>query len=248
FTTRQDAETGQTVISGMGELHLEIIADRIKREWNVAGKIGKPRVAYKQTITKLAEGEGKFIQKLATKSQYGHVVLRLSPIKGGKGEERLPVSFVVSPEQIPKQFHAAIESGIRTSASAGGEWGYPLIDLAVSVVGGSFHPTDSTEGAFEAAASMAFRDASEKGVMILLEPIMEVEDEVPEAFVNNILKDLQRRDAEITDQEPGKGDLRIVRARVPLARMVGYSTDVRSLSQGRATFTMEPFAYAEVPE
>jgi elongation factor G len=247
FSTRYDEETGQTLISGMGDLHLEIIGDRIVREWNVKTKVGKPRVAYKQTITLTAAGEGRFIQKLQNKSQYGHVILQLSPEKRAQQDERLPVAFTASEEHIPRQFRQAIESGIRTSATAGGEWGYPLIDLAVTITGGSTS-LDATEEAYEAAASLAFREASEKAQMVLLEPIMDVEVEVPSSFVNNILKDLQRRDAEITDQSPGKGDLRIVKAYVPLARMFGYSTDVRSMSQGRATFTMEPHAYSVVPE
>jgi elongation factor G len=246
FSSRVDPETGQTIISGMGELHLEIIRDRILREWNVKAKVGKPRVAYRQTITRAAEGENRFI-RAGTKPMYGHVKLKIEPWKG-QGEDRVQVLMVVPEDQIPRAFHQPIVESIKTAAQGGFAWGYPLIDVRVWVTGGSTHPTDSTEGAFSAAATQAFREAGESAGIILLEPIMELEVETPAESVGNIIRDLNARHAEIHADEEIKTGIHQIRARVPLAAMVGYSTDVRSLSQGRATFSMEPAAYNEVPE
>jgi elongation factor G len=246
FSSRVDAETGQTIISGMGELHLEIIQDRILREWKVKAKVGKPRVAYRQTITRAAEGENRFV-KTGTKPMYGHVKLKIEPWKP-QGDERVQVLMVAPEDQIPRQFQPAVIDSIKTAAQGGFAWGYPLIDVRVWVTGGSTHPTEATEGAYAAAASQAFREAGEKAGVILLEPIMDVEIESPAESVGNVIRDLNARHAEIHGDEEIKSGVHQIRARVPLAAMVGYSTDVRSMSQGRATFTMEPAAYAEVPE
>jgi elongation factor G len=246
FSSRLDPETGQTIISGMGELHLEIIRDRILREWNVKAKVGKPRVAYRQTITQSAEGEHRFI-RTGTKPMYGHVKLKVEPWKG-TGEDRVQVLMVAPEDQIPRAYHQPIVDSIKTAAQGGFAWGYPLIDVRVWVLGGSTHPTDATEGAFSAAATQAFREAGEKAGVILLEPIMDLEVECPAESVGNIIRDLNARHAEIGGDEEIKSGVHQIRARVPLAAMVGYSTDVRSLSQGRATFSMEPAEYNEVPE
>jgi elongation factor G len=246
FSSRLDPETGQVIISGMGELHLEIAKDRILREWNVKAKVGKPRVAYRQTVTKSAEGENKFI-RAGAKPMYGHVKLRVEPFKG-TGEDRVQVLVTSPEEEIPRTFHQAIVESIKTSAQGGLAWGYPLIDVRVWVTGGSTHPTDASEGSFSAAAAQAFREAGEAAGIVLLEPIMSLEVECPAESVGNVIRDLNQRHAEIEGDEEIKTGIHSIRARVPLAAMVGYSTDVRSMSQGRATFTLEPAAYAEVPE
>ena len=243
FRVRTDEETGQTVISGMGELHLDIIVDRMKREFNVQANVGAPQVAYRETITKTVEQETKFVRQSGGRGQYGHVFLRLEPQEKGKGFE-----FVneITQGRIPKEYIPAIEKGCREALDSGALAGYPLVDLKVAVFDGSFHEVDSSEMAFKIAASMALKDGAKKAAPVILEPIMKVEVVAPEANLGDIIGDLSSRRGQIGEMGV-RGNVRYVRAEVPLAEMFGYATNVRSLSQGRASFTMEPSHYAEVP-
>ena len=243
FRVRTDEETGQTVISGMGELHLDIIVDRMKREFNVQANVGAPQVAYRETITKTVEQETKFVRQSGGRGQYGHVFLRLEPQEKGKGFE-----FVneITQGRIPKEYIPAIEKGCREALDSGAVAGYPLVDIKVAVFDGSFHEVDSSEMAFKIAASMALKDGAKKANPIILEPIMKVEVVAPEANLGDIIGDLSSRRGQIGEMGV-RGNVRYVRAEVPLAEMFGYATNVRSLSQGRASFTMEPSHYAEVP-
>ena len=243
FRVRTDEETGQTVISGMGELHLDIIVDRMKREFNVQANVGAPQVAYRETITKTVEQETKFVRQSGGRGQYGHVFLRLEPQEKGKGFE-----FVneITQGRIPKEYIPAIEKGCREALDSGAIAGYPLVDIKVAVFDGSFHEVDSSEMAFKIAASMALKDGAKKANPVILEPIMKVEVVAPEANLGDIIGDLSSRRGQIGEMGV-RGNVRYVRAEVPLAEMFGYATNVRSLSQGRASFTMEPSHYAEVP-
>ncbi len=243
FRVRTDEETGQTVISGMGELHLDIIVDRMKREFNVQANVGAPQVAYRETITKTVQQETKFVRQSGGRGQYGHVLLRLEAQEKGKGFE-----FVneITQGRIPKEYIPAIEKGCREALDSGAVAGYPLVDIKVAVYDGSFHEVDSSEMAFKIAASMALKDGAKKANPIILEPIMKVEVVAPEANVGDIIGDLSSRRGQIGEMGV-RGNVRFVRAEVPLAEMFGYATNVRSLSQGRASFTMEPSHYAEVP-
>ena len=243
FRVRTNEETGQTVISGMGELHLDIIVDRMKREFNVQANVGAPQVAYRETITKTVEQETKFVRQSGGRGQYGHVFLRLEPQEKGKGFE-----FVneITQGRIPKEYIPAIEKGCREALDSGAIAGYPLVDIKVAVFDGSFHEVDSSEMAFKIAASMALKDGAKKANPVILEPIMKVEVVAPEANLGDIIGDLSSRRGQIGEMGV-RGNVRYVRAEVPLAEMFGYATNVRSLSQGRASFTMEPSHYAEVP-
>ena len=243
FRVRTDEETGQTVISGMGELHLDIIVDRMKREFNVQANVGAPQVAYRETITKTVQQETKFVRQSGGRGQYGHVLLRLEAQEKGKGFE-----FVneITQGRIPKEYIPAIEKGCREALDNGALAGYPLVDIKVAVYDGSFHEVDSSEMAFKIAASMALKDGAKKANPIILEPIMKVEVVAPEANLGDIIGDLSSRRGQIGEMGV-RGNVRYVRAEVPLAEMFGYATNVRSLSQGRASFTMEPSHYAEVP-
>jgi len=243
FRVRTDEETGQTVISGMGELHLDIIVDRMKREFNVQANVGAPQVAYRETITKTVQQETKFVRQSGGRGQYGHVLLRLEAQEKGKGFE-----FVneITQGRIPKEYIPAIEKGCREALDSGALAGYPLVDIKVAVYDGSFHEVDSSEMAFKIAASMALKDGAKKANPIILEPIMKVEVVAPEANLGDIIGDLSSRRGQIGEMGV-RGNVRFVRAEVPLAEMFGYATNVRSLSQGRASFTMEPSHYAEVP-
>ena len=227
----------------MGELHLDIIVDRMKREFNVQANVGAPQVAYRETITKTVEQETKFVRQSGGRGQYGHVFLRLEPQEKGKGFE-----FVneITQGRIPKEYIPAIEKGCREALDSGALAGYPLVDIKVAVFDGSFHEVDSSEMAFKIAASMALKDGAKKANPIILEPIMKVEVVAPEANLGDIIGDLSSRRGQIGEMGV-RGNVRYVRAEVPLAEMFGYATTVRSLSQGRASFTMEPSHYAEVP-
>ncbi len=240
FKVKFDEETGQTIISGMGELHLEIIVDRMLREYNVQAHIGKPQVAYRETIQQISQGEGKFIRQTGGRGQYGHVILEVAP---GKGYE-----FVnqITGGVIPKEFIPAIEKGVREALESGVLAGYPLIDIKVTLQDGSYHEVDSSEMAFKIAASIAIKEAVSKAYPLLLEPIMVVEVTTPEEFMGVVLGDLKARRGEIKGLESRAG-ARIIKAVVPLAEMFGYATDLRSLTQGRATFTMQFSHYQEVP-
>lgn len=243
FRVRYDEETGQTLIWGMGELHLEIIADRLVREFNVGIKLGKPQVAYKESIRRVAEAEGKFIRQSGGRGQYGHVWLRLEPLPGHTGfefEDRTVGGC------IPKEFIPAIEKGVREALTFGVLAGYMVTGVKVVVFDGSYHEVDSSELAFKIAASLAFKEAMKKAEPFLLEPIMEVEVVLPEQYIGDVIGDLtgRRGKIEFIDQ---RGSTRIVRALVPLAEMFGYATTLRSKTQGRATYTMRFSKYEEVP-
>ena len=243
FRVRVDAETGQTLISGMGELHLEIIVDRLMREFKVAANVGKPTVAYRETITAAAQAEGRFVRQSGGRGQYGHVVLRLEPCPGAE-----PLEFVnaVVGGAIPKEYIPAVRRGLEEALDRGVLAGYPMLGLKVTLVDGSFHPVDSSEMAFKIAASLSFQEAARQAGPQLLEPVMEVEVVTPEAFLGEVIADLKARRGKVAEMEQRVG-ARMVQVEVPLASMFGYATDLRSRTQGRATFTMQFGAYRPVP-
>jgi len=243
FIVKTDEETGQTIISGMGELHLEIIRDRLFREFKVQAQSGKPQIAYRETITNAAEGEGKFIRQSGGRGQYGHAIVKLEPQESGKGSEVL--NEIVG-GVIPREFVKPTEDGIREASNNGTVAGYPVVDWKARIVDGSFHEVDSSEMAFKMAGIFAFKEAMKKAGPILLEPIMKVEVTTPEEFQGDIIGDLNRRRGHIQNME-SKGDLATITASVPLEAMFGYATDVRSLSKGRASYSMEPSRFEQVP-
>ncbi|MDR7483740.1 MAG: elongation factor G [Armatimonadota bacterium] len=243
FRVRLDAETGQTIISGMGELHLEIIIDRLLREFSVQANVGRPQVAYKETIRQPARGEGRYIRQTGGRGQYGHVILEIEPQERGAGIE---VVDAITGGAIPREFIKAVEAGIREAADGGVLAGYPLIDLRATLVDGSYHEVDSSEMAFKIAGSLAFKEAASRAMPVLLEPMMRVEVVTPEAYMGDVIADLNARRGRIEGMET-QGALRLIRAVVPLAEMFGYATALRSVSQGRATYSMEPSHYEEVP-
>ena len=243
FKRRYDAETGQTIISGMGEVHLEVIVDRMMREFKVGANIGRPRVAYKETITRATRAEGRFVRQTGGHGQYGHVILEIEPLERGQGFkfENKTVGGAV-----PKEFIRAVGMGIEEAMENGVVGGFPVIDLKATLVDGSYHEVDSSEPAFKMAGAIALREAVEKAHPVVLEPIMKVEVVTPEAFLGDILGDLNTRRGHIEGIEH-QGDTQIIHGRVALAEMFGYATDLRSMSQGRATFSMEFDHYEEVP-
>lgn len=243
FRTRYDAETGQTIIAGMGELHLEVIVERMVREFKVAAKVGKPQVAYKETITLSVKSEGRFIRQTGGRGQYGHVWMQLEPLERGKGFEF--VNKIVA-GVIPREYIPAVETGAREVIESGGTTGYPVVDVRVTLFDGSYHDVDSSELAFKTAASLAVRNALPKCKPVLLEPVMKLEIATPEEFLGDILGDLNSRRGHVEGIET-RGGLQIIRGVVPLAETFGYATDLRSLSQGRSTYTMEFLRYQEVP-
>ena len=243
FRVSTDEESGQTIISGMGELHLEIIVDRMKREFNVEANVGKPQVAYRETIRKPLEQEGKFVRQSGGRGQYGHVWLKLEPQEPGNGYEF--VDSIVG-GVIPKEYIPAVNKGVKEQLENGVIAGYPVVDVKVTLFDGSYHDVDSSEMAFKIAGSMAFKQGAAKADPVLLEPIMKVESVMPEEYMGDVMGDLNRRRGLVQgmdDTPAGKA----VRAEVPLKEMFGYATDLRSLTQGRATFTMEFLKYNEVP-
>ena len=242
FTIATDEDTGQTIISGMGELHLEIIVHRLLNDFKVSAKVGKPQVAYKETITEFAEGEGRFEQQTGAR-QYGHVVLRIEPLERGSGFE---FSNEIDEKTIPSEFLAAIERGVKDTLDSGPLVGYPLTDIRVRLVGGSYDDEDSTEMAFGVSASMAIRRTAADAKPELLEPIMDLEVVTPEDYVGDVISDLNTKRAKITGVQAEK-DVQIIRAHVPLAEMFGYSTSLRSATQGRAHFSMQFVSYDVVP-
>jgi elongation factor G len=239
-----DPDTGQTIISGMGELHLEVLAHRMEREFKLGANVGPPRVAYRETFVEPVEAEGKYIHQTGGRGQYGHVRIRVEPADSLAGPE---VVDEVKGGEIPAEFISACADGVRDAASGGLLAGYPVINIRVTLLGGSSHPEDSCDIAYVAAASRAMTHAARDGRIALLEPIMLLEVVVPEAYVGDVLNDLSGRRADIADVGIA-GDLRTIEAKAPLAEMFGYSTVVRSLTQGRATYTMEPLEYARVPD
>jgi len=244
FHVKTDADTGQTILSGMGELHLEIIVDRLVREFKVAANIGKPQVAYKESIETTAKAEGRFEVLAAGKQQYGHVWLELEPTPRGAG---FAFESRISDEQVPHQFLEAIQRGVKDSLDSGPLIGFPLVDVKVALVDGSYHEEDSTEMAFGVAATMAMRKAAAEASPILLEPLMDLEVIVPDEYLGDVMSDLNGKRAKINGVE-SRRNYQVVKAHVPLSEMFGYSTDLRSATQGRATFTMQFSSYEKVPE
>ena len=247
FRVKTDEESGQTIISGMGELHLEILVDRMKREFGVEATVGKPQVAYRETIKKTCEEiEGKFVKQSGGRGQYGHVVLKIEPQQPGKGFEFVDA---IKGGVVPREFIPAVEKGVIETLPNGVMAGYPVVDVKVTLFFGSYHDVDSNENAFKMAASMAFKDGCRKAQPVLLEPMMAVEVETPEEKMGDVMGDLSSRRGMIQGMDDiAGGGGKIVRAEVPLAEMFGYSTTLRSLTQGRATYTMEFKHYAEAPK
>jgi elongation factor G len=243
FRVKTDEETGQTIIAGMGELHLEIIVDRMLREFKVEASVGKPQVAYRETITRKARTEGKYIRQTGGRGQYGHVVIEIEPGEKGKNFEFVNKTVGGS---IPKEYINPTENGMREASESGPMAGFPVVDVKVTLVDGSYHDVDSSEMAFKIAGSMAFKEAVKSAGPILLEPIMSVEVVVPEQFMGDVIGDLNSRRGKIQGME-SRGGFQVVAAHVPLANMFGYSTDLRSKTQGRATYTMQFSHYEQVP-
>jgi elongation factor G len=244
FRVHSDEESGQTIISGMGELHLDIIVDRMKREFRVDANVGKPQVAYRETIRKLVEQEGKFVRQSGGRGQYGHVFLRIEPRPAGEGYE---FENAIVGGVVPREYIGAVDKGVREQMENGVVAGYPVVDCKVTLYDGSYHDVDSSEMAFKIAGSMGFRDGALKANPVLLEPIMKVEVVTPEDYMGDVMGDLNRRRGlpqGMDDSPSGK----VIRAEVPLAEMFGYATDLRSMSQGRAVYSMEFEKYAAVPQ
>ena len=244
FRVRTDEESGQTIISGMGELHLEILVDRMKREFNVEANVGAPQVAYREAIKKEVEQEGKFVKQSGGKGQYGHVWLKMGPNEAGKGFEFIDA---IKGGSVPREYIPAVEKGLREALTNGVMAGFPVVDVKVTLFDGSYHEVDSSEQAFKMAAIMGFKDGMRKASPTLLEPMMAVEVETPEDYMGDVMGDLNRRRGIIQGMEDMIGG-KTIKAEVPLAEMFGYSTDLRSMSQGRATYSMEFKHYSEAPK
>ena len=244
FRATTDPETGQVLIHGMGELHLEIMVDRMKREYGIEVNVGKPQVAYKETIRKKAVGEGKFIKQTGGRGQYGHAIIEIEPLPRGKGFEFIDD---IHGGVIPKEFIPSVEKGVKEAMQNGILAGYPVVDVRVRLFDGSYHEVDSSDIAFQIAGALAFKEAAKKADPVLLEPIMEVEVETPEEYVGDVIGDLNSRRGKIMGME-NKGVITVIKAHVPLAEMFGYATTLRSLTQGRGTFIMKFSHYDEVPQ
>jgi len=245
FKYKTDQETGQTIISGMGELHLEIIVDRLMREFSVGANVGKPQVAYKESIGKKAFGEGKFIRQTGGRGQYGHCTLDVEPLERGAG---FVFESKVVGGRIPREFIPSIEKGIKDAFATGITAGYPVIDVKVTVLDGSFHAVDSSDVAFQIAGSFAVKDAFKSANPVILEPIMDVEVEVPETNMGDVISDLNSRRGKIEKIEVGRNNIQQIKSTVPLSEMFGYATTLRSLTQGRGIYTMKFFMYSECPK
>jgi elongation factor G len=243
FRVRTDEETGQTIISGMGELHLEIIVDRLLREFNVGANVGKPQVAYKETVRKAVEQQGKFIRQTGGRGQYGDVWIKLEPQQPGAGFEFVDA---IKGGSIPREYIPAVEKGVKEATENGALAGYPIVDVKITLFDGSYHDVDSSEIAFKIAGSMAFKEAARKASPVLLEPIMSVEVVVPEDFMGDVIGDLNSRRGKVLGMDT-RPAAQAIDARVPLAQMFGYATDLRSMTQGRATYTMQFSHYEPVP-
>ena len=243
FRVRTDEESGQTIISGMGELHLDIIVDRMKREFNVEANVGKPQVAYRETIRKAIKQEGKFVRQSGGRGQYGHIVIEMSPVERGVG---FSYESAIVGGVVPKEYVAAAGKGIEEAMKSGPLAGFPVVDIAIKAVDGSFHDVDSNEMAFKVAGSMAFKEAFSKAQPVLLEPIMKVEIVTPEDYLGDVMGDVSRRRGILQGQDDSPSG-KVINAMVPLGEMFGYATTLRSMSQGRATFSMEFDHYAEAP-
>jgi len=246
FRVRSDEESGQTIISGMGELHLEIIVDRMKREFGVEANVGKPQVAYRETVRKsVSDVEGKFVRQSGGKGQYGHVVFRLEPNEPGKGFEFLDE---IKGGVVPREYIPAVQKGVEEALTSGVLAGYPVVDVKVALTFGSYHDVDSSEQAFKMAAIFGFKEAARKATPVILEPMMAVEVETPEDYAGNVMGDLSSRRGMVQGMDDMVGGGKIIKAEVPLSEMFGYATTLRSMSQGRATYTMEFKHYAEAPK
>ena len=244
FRVKTDEESGQTIISGMGELHLDIIVDRMKREFSVEANVGAPQVAYRETIRKVVEkAEGKFVRQSGGRGQYGHVVLKLEPQEAGTGYEFVNA---ITGGVVPREFIGAVDKGVKEQLEGGVIAGYPMVDVKVTLYDGSYHDVDSSEMAFKIAGSMGFRSGALAGDPALLEPIMNVEVVTPEENMGDVMGDLNRRRGQVQGMDDNPAG-KIIRAEVPLAEMFGYATDLRSATQGRATYSMEFGKYAEAP-
>jgi elongation factor G len=245
FRVQTDEETGQTLIAGMGELHLEIIVDRLLREFSVDANVGRPQVAYRETVGRRVDKiEGRFVRQTGGRGQYGHAVINLEPAEAGEGYEFLDK---IVGGKIPREYIPSVDLGIQEAMESGTLAGYPVVDVRVELVDGSYHDVDSSEMAFKVAGSMAFKNAMERAKPKLLEPVMSVEVVTPEDYLGDVMGDLNSRRGRVEGLEP-RGNAQAVRARVPLATMFGYATDVRSMTQGRATFTMQFDRYEEAPQ
>jgi elongation factor G len=244
FRVRTNEETGQTIIAGMGELHLEIIVDRLMREFRVDANVGRPQVAYRETIRNAVQGvHGRFVRQTGGRGQFGHVVIDMAPSEPGAG---YVFENKIVGGAIPREYISSVDGGIQEAMEAGILAGFPVVDVAVTLVDGSYHDVDSSEMAFKVAGSMAFKEASKKAKPVLLEPVMAVEVVTPEDYMGDVIGNINSRRGQIEGMEP-RGNAQVIRARVPLAEMFGYATDVRTMSQGRATYTMQFLHYSEVP-
>jgi elongation factor G len=245
FRVHSDAETGQTIISGMGELHLEIIVDRMMREFRVDANVGRPQVAYRETVRRRVEKvEGKFIRQSGGKGQYGHVVINIEPMQAGQG---FHFEDKVVGGTVPREYIGPVEQGIKEALENGVLAGYPMVDIKVELTDGSYHEVDSSEMAFKIAGSMAFKEGARSASPALLEPMMKVEVVVPEQYMGDVLGDLSARRGKIGGMMQ-RGEAQVIAATVPLAEMFGYSTRLRSMTQGRAVYSMEFSHYEEVPK
>jgi elongation factor G len=245
FQVRSDEETGQTLISGMGELHLEVIVDRLLREFSVDANVGRPQVAYRETVSNPVQKiVGRFVRQTGGRGQFGHAVINLEPSEPGEGYEF--IDKIVG-GKIPREYIPAVDLGIQEAMESGILAGYPVVDIRVELVDGSYHDVDSSEMAFKVAGSMAFKEAMKRAKPKLLEPVMAVEVVTPEDYLGDVMGDLNSRRGRIEHLEP-RGNAQVIQARVPLAAMFGYATDLRSTTQGRATFTMQFERYEEVPQ
>jgi elongation factor G len=243
FRVHTDEESGQTIISGMGELHLEIIVDRMKREFKVDANVGAPQVAYRETIRKAVEQEGKFVRQSGGRGQFGHVWLKIEPQEQGAGYE-----FVneIAGGVVPKEYIPSVDKGIQEQMDNGVIAGFPMVDVKVTLYDGSYHEVDSSEMAFKIAASMGFKEGARKANPVLLEPMMKVEVVTPEEYMGDVMGDLNRRRGVVQGMEDGPAG-KLIHAEVPLAEMFGYATDLRSATQGRASYSMEFAKYSEAP-
>jgi elongation factor G len=245
FRVRSDEESGQTIISGMGELHLEILVDRMKREFGVEANVGAPQVAYREAIRKPVEIEGKFVKQSGGRGQFGHVWIKMEPNEAGKGFEFVDA---IKGGSVPREYIPAVEKGLRETLPNGVLAGFPVVDVKCTLFDGSYHDVDSNENAFKMAASMAFKDGMRKASPVLLEPMMSVEVETPEDYTGTVMGDLSSRRGMVQGMDDMAGGGKVVKAEVPLAEMFGYSTALRSATQGRATYTMEFKHYSEAPK
>ncbi len=238
FRVRTDEESGQTIIAGMGELHLEIIVDRMKREFGVEANVGKPQVAYRETIRKPIDQDYRFVKQSGGRGQYGHVTIKFEPNESGKGYEFVDA---IKGGVVPREYIPAVKKGVDEALQRGIKYGYPVVDVKATLHFGSYHEVDSNENAFKMAAIMCWKEAGPKGDPVLLEPIMDVEVTSPPDYLGNVMGDLNSRRGIIMSQEDSHGGVKMIRAEVPLANMFGYSTSLRSATQGRATYTGEYF-------